>query len=227
MSPLLGSFGGASSRGFRGFKLLGPTGSPSSLYVNATSSSGTYLTWSNGDATSSTQIYRNGSLVITVSPGTNTYSDSGLASGTYYSYYVRHIKNGIPSLSNSNTYAVYTCDAYGVLVSQDCDGTTLMNTYADGNCGGYSQVAQYNSAQCAPQSNGSQLINVGYSGCAQDGMWDDTYGQTSCCSGAACSGSTQCCNPVDYGNGWASCAHMCGSGCVYNYSFPEPYYYCS
>ncbi len=98
MSPLLGSFGGASSRGFRGFRLLGPTGSPSSLSVNATSSSATYLAWSNGDATSSTQIYRNGNLLSTVGPGITTFSDSGLSSGTYYSYYVRHIKNGIRTL---------------------------------------------------------------------------------------------------------------------------------
>lgn len=225
MSPLLGSFGGASSRGFRGFRLLGPTGSPSSLSVNATNSSGTFLVWSNGDATSSTQIYRNGNLLSTVGPGITTFSDSGLSSGTYYSYYVRHIKNGILSLSTSNTFAVYTCEAYGVLIAEQCDGYNLYYYYADGNCGSYSQLIQNNSPSCLPAR--SELIYAGSGACSQDGMWDDTYGQSNCCSGAACSGSTTCCSPQDWGNGWASCAHMCGSGCVYDYGFPGPYYYCS
>lgn len=45
--------------------------------------------------------------------------------------------------------------------------------------------------------------------CAPSGGVDDTLGQTSCCSGAAVSGSTRCLNPADYNNGWASCIHTC------------------
>ncbi len=54
--------------------------------------------------------------------------------------------------------------------------------------------------------------------CIPDGGFDDTLGQTSCCSGFAVSGSTYCTNPADWNNGWASCTHICGtplaSGCV-------------
>lgn len=45
--------------------------------------------------------------------------------------------------------------------------------------------------------------------CAPSGGVDDTLGQTSCCSGAAVSGSTRCLNPADYGGSWASCIHTC------------------
>ena len=208
--------------------LAGPSGSPSSLNVSPSSSSALSLSWSNGDATSATQIFRNGGLVTTVSANVSTFSDTGLSAGTGYSYYVRHIKNSMVSASDSNTVSQNTCDSYGVLLGTECDGTTLMNIYADGNCGSYTTVNQYSAAACAPQSNGSDLTSSnGYSGCAADGEWDDTYGQTSCCSNAACSGSTVCCDPVDYGNGWSSCAHMCGSGCSYDYGFPAPHYYCS
>jgi hypothetical protein len=46
-------------------------------------------------------------------------------------------------------------------------------------------------------------------GCAASGGVDDTLYTTSCCSGAAVSGSTRCLNPADYNNGWASCIHTC------------------
>jgi len=45
--------------------------------------------------------------------------------------------------------------------------------------------------------------------CAPSGGVDDTLGQTSCCSGAAVSGSTRCLDPSDYGTDWASCIHTC------------------
>lgn len=45
--------------------------------------------------------------------------------------------------------------------------------------------------------------------CSPSGGVDDTLGLTSCCSGAAVSGSTRCLNPNDYANGWASCIHTC------------------
>lgn len=45
--------------------------------------------------------------------------------------------------------------------------------------------------------------------CAPSGGVDDTLSQTSCCSGAAVSGSTRCLNPNDYNNGWATCIHTC------------------
>jgi hypothetical protein len=45
--------------------------------------------------------------------------------------------------------------------------------------------------------------------CSPSGGVDDTLGLTSCCSGAAVSGSTRCLNPADYGVTWASCIHTC------------------
>lgn len=45
--------------------------------------------------------------------------------------------------------------------------------------------------------------------CAPSGGVDDTLGMTSCCSGAAVSGSTRCLDPADFGTDWASCIHTC------------------
>jgi hypothetical protein len=103
-----------------------------------------------------------------------------------------------------------------------CNGYTLYGSFSNGVCGGgtYTGVLENNSQACG------YVPPSAYS-CSEDGAWDDTLGRGNCCSGAACSGSTQCCNPSDYGNGWASCAHMCGSGCGYDHSFPGPYFYCS
>jgi hypothetical protein len=52
---------------------------------------------------------------------------------------------------------------------------------------------------------GSQLVN----GCVPSGKIDDTLSNTSCCSGAAVSGSTWCLNPADWANGWATCVQVC------------------
>lgn len=45
--------------------------------------------------------------------------------------------------------------------------------------------------------------------CAPSGGVDDTLSMTSCCSGAAVSGSTRCLDPADYGTDWVSCIHTC------------------
>lgn len=46
-------------------------------------------------------------------------------------------------------------------------------------------------------------------GCIPSGGWDDTLGNTSCCSGQAVSGSTWCLNPADFGTTWRSCVQQC------------------
>jgi hypothetical protein len=51
--------------------------------------------------------------------------------------------------------------------------------------------------------------SVSTGSCAPSGGGDDTLSQTSCCSGAAVSGSTRCLNPADYNNGWATCIQTC------------------
>jgi hypothetical protein len=51
--------------------------------------------------------------------------------------------------------------------------------------------------------------SVAPGGCAGPGAVDDTLSTTSCCSGAAVSGSTRCLNPADFNNGWATCIQTC------------------
>jgi len=106
-----------------------------------------------------------------------------------------------------------------------CSGYTLYGTLSNGVCGGggTNSVLQYDSEECGYVPPPPPTA---YS-CSEDGAWDDTLNNGSCCSGTACGGSTQCCNPAHFGNSYASCAHMCGSGCGYNHSFPGPYFYCS
>lgn len=55
----------------------------------------------------------------------------------------------------------------------------------------------------------SLCASVPAGSCAPGGGVDDTNSTTSCCSGAAVSGSTRCLNPADYGSGWATCIHTC------------------
>jgi hypothetical protein len=57
---------------------------------------------------------------------------------------------------------------------------------------------------CA-QVCGTRPVN----GCIPSGGVDDTLGATSCCSGAAVSGSTRCLNPADFGTTWKSCVQTC------------------
>jgi len=50
---------------------------------------------------------------------------------------------------------------------------------------------------------GTQLVPDPYGGyCVPSGGIDDTLSNTSCCSGAAVSGSTHCLDPRDYGTSW-------------------------
>jgi hypothetical protein len=66
-----------------------------------------------------------------------------------------------------------------------------------------------------PESTDTTAQEVG---CIPDGGFDDTLGQTSCCSGFAVNGSTVCTNPADFGTTWATCSHVCGTrpvnGCI-------------
>jgi len=147
----------------------------------------------------------------------------------------RTIRVDLTLISNNSVMA--TASSYyssgianGVYVSGTayCDNTygpTLRGIFSNGVCGGGGTdgVLQYNSEECGYVPPPPPTA---YS-CSENGAWDDTLNNGSCCSGSACSGSTTCCNPAHYGNSWASCAHMCGSGCSYDHSFPGPYFYCS
>ncbi|HET9625812.1 MAG TPA: hypothetical protein VFP84_30825 [Kofleriaceae bacterium] len=46
-------------------------------------------------------------------------------------------------------------------------------------------------------------------GCIPSGGWDDTLGNTTCCSGQAVPGSTRCLDPSDFGTDFKSCVQQC------------------
>jgi hypothetical protein len=48
--------------------------------------------------------------------------------------------------------------------------------------------------------------------CVANGKIDDVLTKTNCCNGSAKSGSTYCVEDSDWGVGWASCGHICGTG---------------
>ena len=88
MTPLLGTTGGGSGRGFgRGFKSAaapaGPSAAPSGLsatpaYAGSSTTAQMSLSWTNGDATSQTEVYNGASLVTTVNAGVATYTVASL-----------------------------------------------------------------------------------------------------------------------------------------------------
>lgn len=99
------SFSTAGSGNLRAFGFggtRGPAAAPSGLSVATASASQLNLSWSNGDATANTQVFREGTLIATLNAGLTTYNDTtGLSSGTTYSYIVRHIKFSILTSANS------------------------------------------------------------------------------------------------------------------------------
>lgn len=116
----------------------------------------------------------------------------------------------------SDDHAALQCSqsAYPPTLSCIPDGgvdDTLSNT----NC--CSGVAAAGSTYCTnPADYGTTWAScfhicgsVPTGSCSPAGGVDDTLGLTSCCSGAAVSGSTRCLNPADYGGSWSSCVHTC------------------
>ena len=165
MTPLLGTTGGGSGRGFgRGFKpaavAAGPSAAPSNLsatpaYAGSSNTAQMSLSWTNGDATSQTEVYNGASLVTTVNAGVATYTVASLNASTSYSFTVKHIKNSVRS-NASNTATNTTYDYNGHYVSNYCAGTNnydLYYTYADGNGGTYNSLYESNSATCVPVYN--------------------------------------------------------------------------
>lgn len=80
-----------------------PLTDPSSFTATSTHSDRVALSWTNGDATAQTEIYRGTSpnpttLIYTVSAGVTSYNDDGRDQTTLYYYRIRHVKGG--SLSN-------------------------------------------------------------------------------------------------------------------------------
>ena len=169
MTPLLGTTGGGSGRGFgRGFKgaaaPAGPSAAPSGLsatpaYAGSSTTAQMSLSWTNGDATATTEIYNNttSTLVTTVSAGTTSYTVTGLNANASYSFKVRHLKNSQYSSYTSNASNT-TYDYAGNVIStfQGTADTSVGNytwcgsgydkitTYADGYGSTYNGVASSN-----------------------------------------------------------------------------------
>lgn len=142
MSPVLASFGGGSARGFGRAGLLGPLGAPTNLSSSSPTTGQVALNWTNGDATAQTQIYRGGTLVTTVSAGTTSFNNTGLANFTGYSYYVVHIKNNILSAS-SNTSSVTTLPAPPSNLSYTSTTNQLLLSWTTGDNNASTNIYKY------------------------------------------------------------------------------------
>jgi hypothetical protein len=75
---------------------------PTNLQGTAASSSQINLTWTASSGATGYEVFRNGTQVGT--PSTNSYSDTGLAASTQYSYYVAATANGSASADSSTIY---------------------------------------------------------------------------------------------------------------------------
>lgn len=87
-----------------------PLTDPSGFTATATHSDRNALSWTNGDATAQTEIYRGTSpnpttLIATKSAGVTSHNDDGLNQTTLYYYRIRHVKGGSISgyVSDSET----------------------------------------------------------------------------------------------------------------------------
>ncbi len=165
------------------------------------------LSWSLSQINGGTQtIYRNGSAITSVGVGTSSYTNSGLATCTSYSYSVCSAY-GCASASVSTTgcdpCAGVTCNAY-------CSGSTA---YYSGYCSG--GACYYSTDNCA---NGFCSGMVPYPGSTcTSGVCNRTAGST--CLSSTCSGTTYLysgyCSAGSCGYGASSItAGTCGAVCT-------------
>jgi hypothetical protein len=75
-----------------------PTAPPSGLAIVVQNSatpgrSDNSVTWTNGDTTAQTRVWRNGIIIAIIAPNIATFADTGVSTGTQYTYDVQHIKN--------------------------------------------------------------------------------------------------------------------------------------
>lgn len=73
----------------------GPSGAPSNLVNSVSTTSSITLTWTNGDASATTEIYRDNTLINTATAGTATYTDTGRSANANHDYKIRHSKGGL------------------------------------------------------------------------------------------------------------------------------------
>ena len=236
--PLLTTRAGGSAK-IAGFGLiLGPTNYPVNLTATANSSSQITLTWTNNSQNWAIRVYRNNSLVTTLTKGTTSYVNTGLAGNTSYSYKLAYFGNN-KEFANPTPAVRVTCYNSGSQTGSHCSGTTLYLEYADGSCGTYSTSqgqVNGNCGYCDPYGtfygeycSGQQRIGTYANGSC--GSFDSAIGYTQgyCgyCdpsgtyygdSGETCSGTTRIGHHV-YANG------TCGSY-ITDYTIGQTQGYC-
>jgi hypothetical protein len=82
-----------------------PPAAPSGLRCEGNFAPEMDCVWFTGDATASTEVYRNGQLKVTLFPQQAHYLDLTVVRGTSYNYKIRHIKAGLPSVFDSTSAA--------------------------------------------------------------------------------------------------------------------------
>lgn len=113
----------------------GPDAPPSGLTVTAVASATWTLNWTNGDATASTEVWKDGALVTTVGAGVSTYDASANAS-TAATFKVRHTKNSVTSAYSSEvtkTYPGVTAGSLGVTGTSATDEFAFAWTVVPGD----------------------------------------------------------------------------------------------
>lgn len=104
----------------------GPDAPPSGLTVDAVASATWTLNWTNGDATASTEVWKDSSLLTTVGAGVSTY-DAGATASTASAFKVRHTKNSITSAYSSEVTKTYPGVTAGSLA---VSGTSATDEFA-------------------------------------------------------------------------------------------------
>ena len=101
------------------------------LSVGSSTTTSNSLTWTNtGDdvGVASYEIYRNGSFITSTSGSANSYVDSGLASATTYSYYVKAV-DGTGLKTQSNTVSMTTLTVMWTINSYTNPNLTFTRNY--------------------------------------------------------------------------------------------------
>jgi chitodextrinase len=125
-----------------------PNQAPNAFTLTAGSNtiSSNSLTWTNtGDdvGVASYEVYRNGSLVGTTAGNANSYNDTGLASSTAYSYYVKAV-DGAGLKTQSNTVTMTTANkAPNAFTLTAGSNTISSNSFTWTNTGDDVGVASY------------------------------------------------------------------------------------
>lgn len=89
-----------------------PTAAPSGLGNTIPFTDRVSLTWTNGDVAASTNIYRDGALIVNVAAAGTTYNDDTALAGHTYSYTAKHLKDSIESAASAASSAAVPANAF-------------------------------------------------------------------------------------------------------------------